>query len=59
MSHTDADKLETLAEYFDIQDAKNGIEGNDVQEDLRRMATSIRGHWPNGDIPRPHDRRRV
>lgn len=38
---TDADKLMTLAIWFDVNDAKRGIVGSEVQQDLRRIARRL------------------
>lgn len=39
---SDADKLRKLADWFDIQDEKNGNIGeSEVQEDLRRIADQV------------------
>ena len=35
---TDAEKLRVLAEWLDLEDAKVGRIGNEVQQDLRRIA---------------------
>jgi len=35
---TDAEKLRVLAEWLDVEDAKVGRIGNEVQQDLRRIA---------------------
>lgn len=43
----DANNLETLALYLDVQDAKIGNTNNEVQRDLRRIAAYLRETFPN------------
>ena len=38
---TDAEKLRTLADWFDVQDHKVAKVGDEVQADLRRIADSL------------------
>jgi len=38
---TDAEKLRVLAEWLDLEDAKVGRIGNEIQQDLRRIASII------------------
>ena len=38
---TDGEKLRKLAEWFDVRDASSGIDGGEVQQDLRRIAEVV------------------
>ncbi len=39
---SDAEKLETLADWFDLKDLESGNDGTEVQMDLRRIARRLR-----------------
>lgn len=41
---TDAEKLRALATWHDLQDAKSGEQGREVQDDLRRIADLLERH---------------
>lgn len=41
MPETDGDMLRTLARWFDVDDAKKGNTGSEVQDDLRRIAKRL------------------
>ena len=38
---SDSKKLRTLAKWFDIDDAKKGNKGHEVQDDLKRIADKL------------------
>ncbi len=39
---SDADMLDTLAEWFDLKDLESGSDGDEVQVSLRRIAQRLR-----------------